>query len=131
MDKASNKAFVRKTLTLILLTEIPAFLTLPLFWRVSLGWILGALASAANFYWLAKNVESSISQQPTKSKLNAVKGTYLRMAFLLIYSLIILTFVKPNVISFGFGLLAAQIILYLHILVENIEKSKFFRGRDG
>ncbi len=131
MIENSNKLFVRKTLTLILLTEIPAILTLPLFLRVSLGWILGAFASAVNFYWLAKNVESSISQQPTKSKLSAIKGTYLRMAFLLIYSIIIFTFVKPNVISFGFGLLAAQIILYLRILVENIEKSKFFRGRNG
>ncbi|MCF7868278.1 MAG: ATP synthase subunit I [Candidatus Cloacimonetes bacterium] len=102
-----------------------------MFLGVSLGWILGALASAVNFYWLAKNVESSISQQPTKSKLNAIKGTYLRMAFLLIYSIIILTFVKPNVISFGLGLLAAQIVLYLRFLVENIEKSKFFRGRNG
>ncbi|MCF7883748.1 MAG: ATP synthase subunit I [Candidatus Cloacimonetes bacterium] len=131
MIETSNKLFVRKTLTLILLTEIPAILTLPLFLGVSLGWILGALASAVNFYWLAKNVESSISQQPTKSKLNAIKGTYLRMAFLLIYSIIILTFVKPNVISFGLGLLAAQIVLYLRFLVENIEKSKFFRGRNG
>lgn len=126
-----NNLFVRKILSLILLTEIPAILCLPLFFGVSLGWILGALASAINFYWLVKNVDASVSLQPSKSKLIAIKGTYLRMAFLLIYSIIVLTFIKPNLISYGFGLLAAQIVLYLYVLIERIEKSKFFRGRDG
>ena len=96
-----NRKYVRRILFIILLTNILAVLTLPLFFREALGWILGSAASSVNFIWLAHNVKMSLSLQPTKSKLNAVKGTYLRLLFLLIYSALILNFIKPNIISFG------------------------------
>ncbi|MFC1898694.1 ATP synthase subunit I [Candidatus Cloacimonadota bacterium] len=123
-----NKAYVKRILTIILLTNIPAILILPLFFKEGMGWILGSLASAVNFQWLAHNVKQSLSLQPAKSKLKAVKGTYLRLLFLLVYAILILSFIKPNLISLGFGLLAAQIVIYLNELAEYLKKSKFFRG---
>ena len=123
-----NKKYVKRILVIILLTNIPAILTLPLFFREALGWILGSIASAINFFWLAHNVKMSLDLQPTKSKLNAVKGTYLRLMFLLIYSVLILNFVKPNIISFGLSLLAVQIVIYLNEFVKILKKSSFFRG---
>jgi hypothetical protein len=123
-----NKRYVKRILVIILLTNIPAILTLPLFFREALGWILGSIASAINFIWLAHNVKMSLDLQPTKSKLNAVKGTYLRLMFLLIYSVLILNFVKPNIISFGLSLLAVQMVIYLNELVKNLKKSRLFRG---
>ena len=123
-----NKRYVKRILVIILLTNIPAILTLPLFFREALGWILGSIASAINFIWLAHNVKMSLDLQPTKSKLNAVKGTYLRLMFLLIYSVLILNFVKPNIISFGLSLLAVQMVIYLNEFVKNLKKSRLFRG---
>ena len=123
-----NKRYVKRILVIILLTNIPAILTLPLFFREALGWILGSIASTINFIWLAHNVKMSLDLQPTKSKLNAVKGTYLRLMFLLIYSVLILNFVKPNIISFGLSLLAVQMVIYLNEFVKNLKKSRLFRG---
>ncbi len=123
-----NKKYVKRILVIILLTNIPAILTLPLFFREALGWILGSIASTINFIWLAHNVKISLDLQPTKSKLNAVKGTYLRLMFLLIYSVLILNFVKPDIISFGLSLLAVQMVIYLNEFVKNLKKSRLFRG---
>ena len=123
-----NKAYVKRIITIILLTNIPAILTLLIVSEEGLGWILGSLASAINFYWLAFNVKASLELQPSKSKLKAVKGTYLRLIFLLIYSILVLSFIKPNLISFGLGLLAAQVVIYLNELAEYLKKSKYFRG---
>jgi ATP synthase I chain len=124
----NNKAYVKRIITIILLTNIPAILILLLVFEEGLGWILGSLASAINFYWLAFNVKASLELQPSKSKLKAVKGTYLRLIFLLIYSILVLSFVKPNLVSFGLGLLAAQVVIYLNELAEYLKKSKFFKG---
>ena len=126
-----NKAYVKRILTILLLTDIPAILILPLFFKEGMGWILGSLASAVNFLWLARNIKLSLNLQPSKSKLKAVKGTYLRLFFLLVYSVLILTFIKPNIIFLGFGLLASQIVLYLFEFYTSLKKSKFFRGRNG
>jgi len=123
-----NQAYLKRILVIILLTNIPAALSLPLFYRVGLGWILGSLASAVNFWWLAQNVKASLELQPSKSKVKAVKGTYLRLIFLLVYSVLVLSFLKPNLISFGLALLTAQIVIYLNELSDRIKKSKFFRG---
>jgi hypothetical protein len=123
-----NKKYVKRILVIILLTNIPAALTLPLFFREALGWILGSTASAINFIWLAHNVKMSLVLQPTKSKLNAVKGTYLRLLFHLIYSVLILNFIKPNIISFGLSLLAVQMVIYLNEFVKNLKKSSLFKG---
>lgn len=122
-----NKAYVKRIITIILLTNIPAILILSLFFKEGMGWILGSLASAVNFLWLAHNVKQSLSLQPTKSKLKAVKGTYLRLLFLLVYAILILSFIKPNLISLGLGLLAAQMVIYLNELAEYLKKSKFYK----
>lgn len=123
-----NRKYVKRILVIILLTNIPAALSLPLFFREALGWILGSTASAINFIWLAHNVKMSLDLQPTKSKLNAVKGTYLRLLSLLVYSVLILSFLKPNIISFGLSLLAAQMVIYLNEFAKNLKRSRLFRG---
>ena len=115
-----NKAFTKKILVLIQLTNIPAILCLPLFFKVCIGWILGTIASTINFIWLAHNVQSGLNKQFTKSKLNSIKGTYLRMLFLFAYSIIVFVLIKPNIVSFALGLLATQIILYLFIFFGRI-----------
>ena len=126
-----NKTYIKRILSIILLTSLPVILILPLFFDEGMGWILGSLASAVNFWWLAHNVKQSLELQPTKSKLSAVKGTYLRLLFLLVYAVLILHFIKPNLVFFGLGLLAAQIVIYLVEFISAVKKSKFFRGKNG
>ena len=126
-----NRAYIKRIVTIIVLTNIPAVLSLPLFFKEGLGWILGSLPSAANFLWLAHNVKQSLQMQPQKSRLTAVKGTYLRLLSLLGYAVLVLTLLKPDVIFFGLGLLSAQIVIYLFELISGLNKTKFFRGRNG
>jgi len=114
----NNRKYVTRLILIILLTNIPAALTLPMFFKVALGWMLGSFASSANLLWLAYNVRVSLVIAPTKSKLSIMKGTYLRLLFLLVYSILILSIIKPNLISFGFGLLAGQIVIYLYEFVS-------------
>jgi len=114
----NNRKYVARLILIILLTNIPAALILPLFFKVALGWILGSIASAINIFWLAYNVHSSLDLAPAKSKLSLVKGTYLRLFFLLVYSVLILYFIKPDLVSFGFGLLAGQMVIYLYEFVS-------------
>ena len=115
-----NRKYVIRLIAIILLTNIPAILTLPMFFRVSLGWILGSLASAGNLLWLAHNVNASLTLDPSKSRLKAVKGSYLRLLVLLVYSILIMSLIKPNIISFGLGLLSGQIVLYLYEFLSRI-----------
>lgn len=124
----NNRIYIRRILSIILLTNILAALTLPLFFSVGAGWIFGSLGSGINFWWLAKNVEASLKLQPSKSKKTALKGTYFRFMFLLVYSVLILSLIKPNPISFGLGLLAAQMVIYINELINGLKESKFFRG---
>lgn len=122
----NNKIYVKRIVIIILLTNVPAILSLPLFYKEALGWISGSIASFINFIWLADNVKKSMRLLETKSKLNAVKGTLLRLLFLAVYSVVIVYLLRPNIVVFGLGLLSAQICIYGNEIYENIKKSKYF-----
>ena len=123
-----NNKYINKILLIILLTSIPAFLCLPWFFKQSVSWIMGTIGSAGNFYWLAFNLKKSIDLLPTKSRINATKGSLTRYASLTIFALTVLFLVKPNIIIFGAGLLSAQIVIYIVEIVKNLRDNKYFRG---
>ncbi len=128
MKVIKSRDYIKKILVIISLTNILAFLSLPLFFQQSIGWIAGSVASIVNFLWLAKNVKQSINSYASRAKLKSVKGSLLRYAFLIVFSLLIIYLVKPDIIFFGLGLLAAQIAIYLNEIFERIRKNKYFRG---
>ena len=123
-----NKRYIRKIVIIILLTNIIALLCLPNFFKSGIGWIIGSVGSAINFVWLAADVKQSINAYVSKAKIKAVKGSILRYLFLVFYTLVFFVLVKPNIITFGFGLLAAQIAIYIVEILENLKKNKYFRG---
>ncbi len=123
-----NQKYIKRIVTIILLTNIPAILSLPWFWRDALSLMLGSFASIVNFLWLAQNIKKSLQYQITKTKLVAVKGSFLRMGALVAYSLLLLVLIKPNLIFFGLGLLSTQIVIYVYEFYKSIKKSKYFRG---
>ncbi len=128
LNKIKKLDYVGKILLIISLTNIPAILTLPLLYRESLGWILGTLASAGNFYWLSYVVKSGLSENASASKLNALKGFYFRFLALVFYAVLVVKFIKQDIIIFGFGLFTVQIIIYVQAIYELVEKNKYFRG---
>lgn len=126
----NKKSYVRKILVIICLTNIPAFLTLPWFYKEAIGWILGSIASGIRFVWLSRQIENNFDVIPAKARITSVKGFYLRFIFLVIYAVGIMIFVKPNIVMFGVGLLAAQIGIYVNYIYEKIKKSSCSRGID-
>jgi len=123
-----NKKYVKKILLIILLTNILAILSLPWFFKQSISWIMGTIGSAGNFYWLARNLERNLGIAPTKSRVNAAKGSLLRYAALTGFALAVFFILKPNIIIFGAGLLSAQIVIYIVEIVRNLRNNKYFRG---
>jgi len=115
-------------LLIILLTNIIAILSLPWYFKQSISWILGTIASAGNFYWLAHNLKKQLGLLPTKSQVNAAKVSLIRYAALTIFALAVFFLVKPNIIIFGVGLLSAQIAIYIVEIVRNLRNNKYFRG---
>ena len=123
-----NNKYIHKILLIIILTNILAFLSLPWFFKQSISWIMGTIGSAGNFYWLAHNLKNQIGLLPTKSRVNAAKGSLTRYAALTIFALAVFFLVKPNIIIFGAGLLSAQIVIYIVEIVRNLKNNKYFRG---
>jgi len=126
----NNRKYVTRLILIILLTNIPAALSLPLFFKEALGWILGTIASAVNLYWLAHNVSVSLDQLPSKARLNLMKGTYLRLLFMLVWSILIMSVIKPNLIFFGLGLLSGQMVIYVYEFISRL-KSRENQEEDG
>jgi len=126
----NNRKYVTRLILIILLTNIPAALSLPLFFKEALGWILGTIASAVNLYWLAYNVSVSLDQLPSKARLNLMKGTYLRLLFMLVWSILIMSVIKPNLIFFGLGLLSGQMVIYVYEFISRL-KSRENQEEDG
>lgn len=123
-----NKQYIKKIIIIILLTNIPAILILPMFFKSGIGWITGSLGSLVNFVWLARNIKKSLSVSGSKAKVKAVKGSLLGYMFLAVYAVLLMTFVKPNILTFGFGLLSVQIAIYVVELSEHLKNNKYFRG---
>jgi len=106
--------YIKKILVIIFLTIGVAALSLPLLLKEALSFILGSLASVVNFVWLAINIKRGLILGENKAKINAAKGSLLRYSFLILYSILILVLIKPDIIFFGLGLLMTQIAIYLN-----------------
>jgi hypothetical protein len=90
----------------------------------------GSLASAVSF-WLKARLVFSLS--PTESKDNvkrASKAFMLRYLFLIVWSVLIMTLVKPDLITYCMSLLSAQIAIVIHHIYTVIVTSKFSKYFD-
>lgn len=125
-----SENYAKKIVRIICLTNIPAVLTLPWFFHDSIGWILGSIGSLIRFLWLNKQVTQSLDYLPSKAKVKSIKGFYLRFIFIIVYSVVVVWLIKPNIIVFGLGLLSSQLSIYLNEIYRNLMKSKYFRGLD-
>ena len=122
------KQLVRRILIIIFLTDLFAAMTLPLFFRQALGYILGSAGSVVYFMLLARDTRIILDTASGKAGVNAFKAYYLKYVFLILYSVVVVKFLKPDIILFGIGLLSAQISIYIHAGWQIMRNNKYFRG---
>jgi hypothetical protein len=124
----NKRKYLRRILLIIFLTNIIATLTLPLFFNDAIGWILGSFASIGVLLWMAHDIEKNMNLMPGDAKLKTTKSLFFRYLALIVYSVLIIRLVKPNIIIFGLGLLASQIAIYFNEIYEKLRRNKYFRG---
>ena len=126
-----TRKLIKRILLIICLTNLPMFFLLLLDWRKALGWILGSIGSGINFYWMGQYAYKNLMLDENSSKVKTTKSFFIRYLVLLVYSAIVMLIIKPEPISFGLGLLAAQISIYINLIYESIINSNFFKKYRG
>ncbi len=126
-----NKKFMKRILFIIFLTNLPLLIILPIFYKEVIGWLCGSIASAGNFYWLFRQVNSLNIYDDKDSSKRAGAGFYTRYLSIVVWSFAVMILLKPNVILFGLGLFSAQISIYINEAYEFLKKGpwgKYYRG---
>jgi len=129
----NNKKFMNRILLIIFLTNLPLLIIMPVLLKQVIGWILGSIASAINFYWMYRQVNQMNCNNEKESMKNAFLGFNVRYLFLLVWSVVIILLIKPNIILYGVGLLSAQMAIIINTAYETIKNSpwaKYYRGND-
>ena len=119
---------VNRILLIIFLTNIPAILSLLLFFKEGISWILGSFISAVNFWWMSRQAYKQFGLLQSQARAKSFKFFYFRYLALVVVVVLVALLLKPDLIIFGFGLLSAQIAIYINAAYEGIRNSKYFRG---
>ena len=115
----TNK-YIKKIVVIIILTSIPFIALIYTKPTIGLGWVLGALASCVNFLFMAKSASKVLGLTEKGSKIKTIKGFYLRYVFVLIYAVLVVKILNVDIISFGLGLLASQIAIYIEFILKSL-----------
>lgn len=129
------KNYVRKILLIIFLTSLPFLALLPVsfFFELKIkywAYLLGAFASAINFWLLYKNADTLLQLPEAEAKVKSLKGFFLRFGVIVIYSIVCVGILKTDIVLFGLGLLSAQFSIYLewlYRLIKEFDWSKYLR----
>ena len=118
--------YTKRIIKIIVLTNIPLVVSIFISNKewVSFSYILGSLASAGNFFWHSYVVKNALSENEGATKLKVIKGFYLRYIVFVLYAVVITAVFRNriDIIWFGFGLLSAQISVYLDMVWGLIKK---------
>ncbi|MFO7897243.1 MAG: ATP synthase subunit I [Candidatus Cloacimonadales bacterium] len=117
-----NNALLLRIVKWVLWSNLPFLVTAYWFWPEFLGWFLGSVASAGRLIWLEHDVRKTLDLSQKKAKIAGAKGYYFRFLALVIYSVLVVYFLQPNIIMFGMGLLSAQLAIYLDAIRERYYK---------
>ena len=116
--KMNDDKLLKRIIIIIAYTNVPAILLGYWAFPEALGWFMGSLGSAVRLIWLANDVKKTIELPEKKAKISAAKGYYFRFLALLVYAVAVVYFFHPNIVSFGLGLLAVQMAIYLNAIWE-------------
>ncbi len=126
-----NDKFLKRILIIIFLTNLPNVIMMPIVYKLSIGWILGSIASTINFIWLFKQALRLNIYDEKQSMKQSFIGFSLRYLFLAVYSVLVLLLIKPNILMYGLGLFSAQLAIVINQGYEYIRHSsygKYYRG---
>jgi hypothetical protein len=90
----------------------------------AISYIFGAVISVINIWWMNRNITGALSLNESKARLNTFKNVFLRYFVLLAGSLVLVKFAEVNIIIYGLGLLAGQIVIIILQLLEYAAGSK-------
>ncbi len=122
------RLLVKRVILIIFLTDLLAAMTLSLFFKQALGYILGSAGSVVYFLLLARDTKQILDTASGKAGVKAFKTFYLKYVFLILYSVAIVKFVPLDIFLFGIGLLSSQIAIYVSAGWESLKNNKYFRG---
>ncbi len=122
------KLLIKRVILIIFLTDVLAALTLSLFFRQALGYLLGSVGSMVYFLLLARDTKQILDTATGKAGVKAFKTFYLKYVFLILYSIAVVKFLPVDIFLFGIGLLSMQIALYINAGWESLKNNKYFRG---
>ncbi|MDY6916144.1 MAG: ATP synthase subunit I [Candidatus Cloacimonadota bacterium] len=122
-----NSKLVNRILFIIFLTNIPAFLTLLVFFKEGLSWILGSLISGINFWWMSREARKQFRLHQNQARLKGFKSFYFRYLVLVVYAVLVVILIKPNILVFGLGMLSAQLAIYINAAFQAIRTNKYFK----
>ncbi|MCD4651613.1 MAG: hypothetical protein K8S56_07505 [Candidatus Cloacimonetes bacterium] len=108
-----TRSRIIRVIRIISLTLLLALLTLPINFPKAIGWICGAVAGIIYIVWLTRDTEQIVNIATVSGKTKAIKGFYLRLVFLIIWSVLVVYLIKPDILIYGVGLLSAQAVLFL------------------
>jgi hypothetical protein len=123
-ESKKTAKYVREILTIVFLTNIAAVMFLLTRFGQAIGWITGSVGSGLNFYWLYHKTKKGITLADQGANLHSFKGFYLRYLFLAIYSVIVVVVLKPDIVTFGAGLVSVQITIILHYFYRLLRPEK-------
>ena len=130
-DIQDNKKYIFTILKIICLTNIPLLIFIAHDFKSTIGWMTGSFAAAVNFLFLAFHTENMIYQGGKSGGKRARASFLFRYLFLAVWSLFIMMVVKPNIITYCLGLLAAQLSIVIYQIYSWLMNSKYkqyFRG---
>ncbi len=120
----NTERYIAKIIRIICLTNIPAILTLPWFYKISIGWITGSIASIGYFWWLSRSVKQSLDLDGGRAKTFAIKSNTYRFLALVVYAILVIQFIRPEIIIFGAGLLSSQIVIFAYEIYRRAVKKE-------
>jgi hypothetical protein len=109
--------FLIRIYKLIFLTDLLSLAFLPINYKLSLGYILGSLASSINFYFQAISMEKRANMSSSSARLSAFKNFYLRYALLGAIIFIFIRFLPVHIFTLILGLISIQIVTLCDTLI--------------
>ena len=107
-----NDKYIKEVIKINLLLILPFIIVLFFRYKLALGFILGSIASIINFLIMTYNTYIALNYE-VKIKSKILKAYVIRYLFLILYSIIVIKYLKVNIIFYGFGLLSSIISLVI------------------
>ena len=118
-----NDTYVKEVIKINLLFILPFLILIFFRYKIALGFITGAIASIINLIIMAYNTYVALNYE-VKIKSKILKTYIGRYLFIILYSIIIIKYLKVNIIFYGFGLLSSTISLIIFEINDKLVKKK-------